>query len=81
MFFFFSNINYYFSTILWGLSNLGRRQEWIYSIAAVDSVLHCGSFNVIGSHKLIRSYTIRGCGIVGVGIALLKEVCVCWGGL
>ena len=40
----------------------------------------CGSLNVISSHKLIGS-SIRRCGFVGVGMALLEEVCHAGGGL
>ena len=43
--------------------------------------MKCGSLNVIGSHKLIGSGTIRTCGPVKVGVALLEEVCHCGGGL
>ena len=35
------------------------------------------SLNIIGSHKLIGSDTIRRCGFVGVGVAFLEEVCHC----
>ena len=41
----------------------------------------CGSLSVIGPHNLIGSGTIRRCGFVGVGMALLEEVCDCEGGL
>lgn len=41
----------------------------------------CGSLNVIGPHKLIGSDTIRRCHLVGVGMALLEDVCHCRGGL
>ena len=37
----------------------------------------CGSLSVIGSHNLIGSGTIKGCGFVGAGTALLEEVCYC----
>ena len=43
--------------------------------------VECGSLNVIGPHNLIGSGIIRKCGFVGVGIALLEEVCQCGGGL
>lgn len=39
------------------------------------------SLNVIGPHNLIGSVTIRRCGFVGVGMALLEEVYYCGGGL
>ena len=38
---------------------------------------YCGSLNVIGSHNLIGSGTIRRCGFVGVGMTLLEEMCHC----
>ena len=41
----------------------------------------CGSLNVIGSHRLTESDTLRRCGFVKVGMALLKEVCHCGDGL
>ena len=41
----------------------------------------CGSLNVTGPHILIGSGTIRRCGFVDVGMALLEEVCHCRGGL
>ena len=37
----------------------------------------CGSFNVICSHKLIESGTIRRYGFVKLGVALLEEMCHC----
>ena len=43
----------------------------------------CGNLNVIGLiiHKLTGSGAIRRCGFVGVGMALLEEVCHCGGRL
>ena len=41
----------------------------------------CGSLNVIDPHNLIGSDTIKRCDFVGVGVALLKEVYHCGGGL
>ena len=35
--------------------------------------MYCASLNVIGSHKSIGSGTIRKCGFVGVGMALLQK--------
>ena len=40
-----------------------------------------GSLNAIGLHRPIGSGTIRTCGFVEVGMALLEEVCHCGGGL
>ena len=40
----------------------------------------CGSWNAIGPPNLTGSGTIRRCGFVGVGVALLEEVCHCGGG-
>ena len=37
----------------------------------------CDSLNVIGPYKLIGSGITRRCGFVGVGMALLEEVCHC----
>ena len=37
----------------------------------------CGSLNMLGP----GIGTTRKCGSVGVGVALLEEVCHCWGGL
>ena len=36
-----------------------------------------GSVNENGPYRLIGSGTIRRCGLIGVGVALLKEVCQC----
>ena len=44
-------------------------------------VLLYGTLNVIGPHNLIGYGTIRRCGFVGVGMALLEEVCHCGCGL
>ena len=41
----------------------------------------CGSLNVIDPHNLIASGSIRKCGFVGVGMALLEKVCHHGGGL
>ena len=41
----------------------------------------CGSLNVIAPHKLIGSGVIRRYSLVGVGVALLQEVCHCGNGL
>ena len=43
--------------------------------------VHLFGGNVIGSHSLIGSGTIRRYGFVGVGVVLLEEVCHCGGGL
>lgn len=45
------------------------------------SEAQCDSWNVIGSHNHIGSGTIRSCIFVGVGMALLEEVCHCEDGL
>ena len=37
----------------------------------------CGSLNVIVSHNVLGSGTIRNCGFVGVGVVLLEEVYHC----
>ena len=37
--------------------------------------------NVIGTHNLTGSDTIRRCGFVGMGMGLLAEVCHCVAGL
>jgi hypothetical protein len=34
-----------------------------------------GDLNNNGPHRPIRSGAIRGCGFIGGGVALLKEVC------
>ena len=55
-----------------------------YMDAGIRQVLvftGCGSLNVIGPHNLIRSGPIRRCGLIGVGMVLLEEVCHCGGGL
>jgi hypothetical protein len=38
-------------------------------------IIVCGGSNKNGFHRLIGSGTIRRCGLVGVGVALLKKVC------
>ena len=43
--------------------------------------VECGSLKVISPYNLIGSNTIMKCGFVGMGMALLAEVCHCWGGL
>ena len=40
----------------------------------------CGSLNVVDSHNLIGSGTIRRCDFVGTGMTLLEEVCHCGAG-
>ena len=45
-----------------------------------DLGVECGSVNVIGPHKLIENDNIRRYGLVGVGAALLEEVCHYGGG-
>ena len=50
------------------------------SMEPYSSAAHswCGGFNTFG----LGSRTIRsGCGLLGGGVALLKEVCHCGGGL
>jgi hypothetical protein len=42
-----------------------------------DEKEHCGGLNMIGP----GSVTLRRCGLVGVGVALLEEVCFCRCGL
>lgn len=42
-------------------------------------MLHCGSLNVIGSHKLIGNDTLRRYGLNEVDVAMLEEVCQCGG--
>lgn len=37
----------------------------------------CGSLGEIGSHKLIGRDTVRRCGFVAVGMALLEKVSYC----
>ena len=51
-------------------------------------VPRCCSLDRYGPHRLmylnawpIGSTTIRKCGLVGVGVVLLQEVCHCWGRL
>jgi hypothetical protein len=48
----------------------------------------CGGLNGYGPHRLmclnawpIENGTIRRCGLFGVGVALLEEVCHCGDGL
>ena len=41
----------------------------------------CGSLSVIDLQHLRGSGTLRRCGFVGIGKALLEEVCHCGGGL
>ena len=40
-----------------------------------------GSLNVFGPHKFIENGSTRKCGMVGVDMALLEEVCHCGSGL
>ena len=40
-----------------------------------------GNWNIIGPHHHIRGGTNSRYGFVGVGVALLEEVCHCEGGL
>jgi hypothetical protein len=37
--------------------------------------MHCGDLSENGPQRSIESGTIRRCGLVGVGVALLEEVC------
>ena len=48
--------------------------EWCF---AFYSFSHYGNVNVTGPLKLIGSGAIRRCGFIGVGVALLEEVCQC----
>lgn len=41
----------------------------------VSDLAKCGSVTVISPHELIGSGTIRKYGLVGRGVAFLKEVC------
>ena len=41
----------------------------------------CGSLSIIGPHKLMGSGIIRRYGCVGLGVALLEEMCHCGGEL
>ena len=60
------------------LANVPTEQDILSSF---NVKTYCGGLNVIGPHKLIGSGGIRMCGLVGVGVALLKEVCHTWGEL
>jgi len=44
--------------------------------------VECGGLNRFGPQKLacLNAWHI-GSGLVGIGVALLEEVCHCWGGL
>jgi hypothetical protein len=65
---------------------MSSRQVPIYSSirlrvfgSILSSLIHvelCGSLSNNGFHRLVRSGTIRMCGFVGEGVALLQEVCV-----
>ena len=37
--------------------------------------VECDGLNENSPHRLIESGTISGCGFLGVGVALLEEVC------
>ena len=50
-------------------------------VETITTLRICGSVNVVGPHELIKNGVIRRCGLVGVGIALLEEVCHLEGGL
>ena len=49
----------------------------VFELAYGGQGVECGSLNMLGS----GSGTIRRCGLVEVGVALLKEVCHCGGGI
>lgn len=53
----------------------------INCIMQCSCVCLCGSLNVIGPYKLLGSGTIRRCGLVEVGVALMEEVHHCEGWL
>lgn len=65
----------------------GSKHSHKIEIAGMTCYVHvkchtvCGGLNVICLHKLIRSGMIRRCGFVGMGVALLEEMCPCRGGL
>ena len=46
-----------------------------------EALTVCGSLNVTGPYNLTGSDTIRRCGFVGKGKALLERVCHCRGRL
>jgi hypothetical protein len=45
-------------------------------IIIIIIIINCGDLNMLGS----GSDTIRRCGLIEVGVALLEEVCHCGGG-
>ena len=51
---------------------------WTWPTRGTHELTACGGLNVTGSH---REWHYRECGFVGVGVALLEEVCHCGGGL
>lgn len=51
---------------------LGNSMSFFITVCC--SLWMCGSFYIIGLHKLIRSSTIMRCRFVGVGVDL-EEVC------
>ena len=44
-------------------------------------MVECGSLNENGTHGLLGNGTVRRCGLIGVGVALLEELCHCGHGL
>ena len=45
------------------------------------TLCQCGGLNENGPLRLIGNGTIRKCGLVKVGVALLEEMCHCMSGL
>lgn len=43
--------------------------------------VECGALNIIVSHNLIGRGSVRWCGFVEVGMALLEQMCYCVDGL
>ena len=63
-------------------------QEGVSLIIAENTDVWCDGLNRNSLHRVmclhawpIGSGTIRKCGLIGVGMALLEEVCHCRGGL
>ena len=69
-------------------SNTRKAICWDRRLDKKQAVILCGGLNRNGPNRLmcltawpIGSGTIRRCGLVGVGVTLLQEVCHCGGGL
>ena len=52
-------------------------QTQVFEQAYGDQGVECGGLNMLGQ----GSGTIRRCGLVGISVALLEELCNCGGGL